>query len=161
MHLQSLKYGDLLVTQCPHKAYSFADELTPADKPISTQKFNICVFKGLKPDFHYLVTNLISHFFQSYFFPKIYTISSLVMNLSLRCLFICFLLQNPVNPHLTQILLNVTLLLLPRVLVLIPTAVAIIAIEVQNTMTLLIQASGGQIFHGDNRTPSHDNCSCY
>lgn len=83
------------------------------------------------------------------------------MNLSLRCLFICFLLQNPVNPHLMQILLNVTLLLLPRVLVLIPTAVAIIAIEVQNTMTLLIQASGGQIFHGDNRTPSHDNCSCY
>lgn len=58
MHLQSLKQGDLLVTQFPHKAYSFADELTPAGMPISTQKFNICVFKGLKPDFHYLVTTL-------------------------------------------------------------------------------------------------------
>lgn len=49
-----------------------------------------------------------------------------------------------------QILLNVTLLLLPRVLVLILTAVAIIAMEVQDTMTILIQASGGQTFHGDN-----------
>lgn len=49
-----------------------------------------------------------------------------------------------------QILLNVTLLLLPRVLVLILTAVAIIAMEVQDTMTILIQASGGQTFHGHN-----------
>jgi len=82
------------------------------------------------------------------------------MSFSLRCLFICFLLQNPVKPHLMQILLNVTLLL-PRVLVLILTAVAIIGMEVQDTMTILIQAIGGQIFHGDNRTQSHDNCSCY
>ncbi|KAK7855304.1 hypothetical protein CFP56_028689 [Quercus suber] len=49
---------DLLVTQFPHKAYSFADELTLAGMPISTQKLNICVFKGLKPEFHYLVTTL-------------------------------------------------------------------------------------------------------
>jgi hypothetical protein len=58
--LQDLRQGDESVTQFMQKAKALFNELAADGQPVSLEDFNLYMFRGLRGEFKYLVTSLIT-----------------------------------------------------------------------------------------------------